>query len=329
MAGRICGWQRLGVVALMALLAGCGAPPVPPVAPPPPDPAPALPEPPPVVTPDPAPPAPEVPGIRPALPGASDRLAAHYRRVEADLLARGHLRRDGGAEIPLSPEALVRDFIAVALRDEAPDGSTGGPALLKRWDQPVRIGLAFGDSVSAAQRVRDRGQVGELAARLARASGHAVGLTADHPNFTVYVVNEDERRALAPELVAALPGVSPADIRRMVELPDSTFCAAFAFGRDGRAATARAIAIIRDEQPALLRQSCLHEEITQGLGLAADSRAARPSIFNDDEEFALLTPHDEALLKMLYDPRLAPGMTEAEARPIIETIAAELAAPTS
>ncbi len=30
------------------------------------------------------------------------------------------------------------------------------------------------------------------------------------------------------------------------------------------------------------------------------------------------------MLKMLYDPRLKPGMTLAEARPVVETIAAEL-----
>ena len=64
-----------------------------------------------------------------------------------------------------------------------------------------------------------------------------------------------------------------------------------------------------------MRLSCIHEEITQGLGLANDSPLARPSIFNDDEEFALLTPMDELMLKMLYSPRLSAGMTETEARP--------------
>ena len=51
---------------------------------------------------------------------------------------------------------------------------------------------------------------------------------------------------------------------------------------------------------------------------------ARPSIFNDDDEFALLTRHDELLLEMLYDPRLRPGMTAAEAMPIVRVMAAEL-----
>jgi hypothetical protein len=73
-----------------------------------------------------------------------------------------------------------------------------------------------------------------------------------------------------------------------------------------------------------MRQSCVQEELAQGLGLANDSPRARPSIFNDDEEFATLTRMDELLLRILYDRRLRPGMTEEEARPIVEVIAAEL-----
>ena len=84
------------------------------------------------------------------------------------------------------------------------------------------------------------------------------------------------------------------------------------------------MAVIRAELPPLLRTSCIHEELAQGMGLANDSPGARPSIFNDDEEFALLTRHDELLLRILYDPRLRPGMSEAEAAPIVRRIATEL-----
>ncbi|MCP4818328.1 MAG: DUF2927 domain-containing protein, partial [Shimia sp.] len=61
----------------------------------------------------------------------------------------------------------------------------------------------------------------------------------------------------------------------------------------------------------------------QGLGLPNDDPKARPSIFNDDDEFALLTTHDEMLLHMLYDQRLSAGMTVDEARPIIYILARE------
>jgi hypothetical protein len=59
------------------------------------------------------------------------------------------------------------------------------------------------------------------------------------------------------------------------------------------------------------------------MGLANDSPEARPSVFNDDEEYALLTTHDEMLLAILYDPRLKAGMGAAEAMPIVREIAAQ------
>ena len=64
--------------------------------------------------------------------------------------------------------------------------------------------------------------------------------------------------------------------------------------------------------------------LAQGLGLPNDSPRARPSIFNDDEEFALLTRMDEDMLRILYNPALRPGMSEAEARPIIYDLATKL-----
>ena len=95
----------------------------------------------------------------------------------------------------------------------------------------------------------------------------------------------------------------------------------YAMAEGNSGAYTRAFAVIRAEHPDLLRLSCLHEELTQGLGLPNDSPRARPSIFNDDEEFAFLTDHDEMLLRILYDPALRPGMTAVDARPIVETLA--------
>ena len=97
-----------------------------------------------------------------------------------------------------------------------------------------------------------------------------------------------------------------------------------AFSEAGSTTYTKAVALIRGEHPDLLRLACIHEELAQGLGLANDSPQARPSIFNDDEEFGLLTTHDELLLRMLYDPRLTPGMSAAEAAPIARRIASEL-----
>ena len=57
---------------------------------------------------------------------------------------------------------------------------------------------------------------------------------------------------------------------------------------------------------------------------AHDDAQARPSIINDDQEFALLTRHDEYLLRILYDPRLEYGMTAAEGMPVVRRIVEEI-----
>jgi hypothetical protein len=260
----------------------------------------------------------------------SRELADYYARVERDLVAQGLLRTDGGGpDTPFTQRQLVEDFIRIALYEEF--SNVGGfmvarqtRSRLHRWEKPVRIGIEFGASVPDAQRRADRAEIAAYARRLARVTGHPISVVSQGANFHVLVVSEDERRRLGPHLKELAPSLSPAAIRAIEDLPRSTFCLVFAVDPDGTGTYDRAVAIIRAEHPPLLRRSCIHEEIAQGLGLSNDSPDARPSIFNDDEEFALLTTHDELLLRMLYDPRMRPGMTPEEARPVAEIIAAEL-----
>jgi hypothetical protein len=285
-------------------------------------------------------PEPAEPGARPApravappAPQASARsaaVAAHFARVERDLKARGLMRTDGGgADTPFGPRQLAENFIRIALYDEYTNvGGTlvarEAPAPLRRWASPVRIGLRFGPSVPADRRARDTAQVTVLAARLARATRHPIRVTDVSPNFWVYVVSEDERPGYGPEWAGLFPGVSPSDFAFASDMDLRTFCLVIATSEGDGAVYSGALAVVRSELSDALRLSCFHEEIAQGLGLANDSPQARPSIFNDDEEFALLTRMDELMLRMLYDSRLRPGMREAEARPVIEVIAAEL-----
>jgi hypothetical protein len=141
----------------------------------------------------------------------------------------------------------------------------------------------------------------------------------------VLILNEDERRAAAPKLRRLIPGIATQESAALTNITKNDLCIAQSYSEGGASKhIGRALIIIRDEHPDLLRQSCIHEEIAQSLGLPNDSNAARPSIFNDDEEFGLLTTHDEFLLRILYDPRLTPDMDAATARPIVRTIAREL-----
>ena len=224
---------------------------------------------------------------------------------------------------------LAENFIRIALYDEYARTSAGPvqrmtTSRIRKWQAPVRVGLRFGAATAPDRRAADTARVASFLQRLSRVTGHPIALDDRAPNFFVHIVTEDERRALGPQIRSALPGLSGSEVAAITDMPRSTYCLVYAMSAGDGATYTRAFAVIRAEHPDLLRLSCLHEEIAQGLGLANDSPTARPSIFNDDEEFALLTRQDELMLRMLYNPALRPGMTEAEARPIVESLAARL-----
>ena len=281
-------------------------------------------------------PRPDQPRTAPAEPRnmpseASATLATYYARVQADLLAQGLLRTDGGGpDTPYDAEMLIRNFEKLAFFDEYERGqglrsARGTPGQLRRWTSPVRVTVEFGASVSQAQRATDRLVIDRYVARLARITGHPIS-TGANGNFHIMVLSEDDRAAALPRIQALVPNINPNSLDIIRTIPRSIHCLVIAFSDTRNDHVYRkAIAVVRAEHPDLLRRSCIHEEVAQGLGLANDSPLARPSIFNDDDEFALLTTHDEMLLKMLYDPRLRPGMTPDEARPIYSARARELA----
>jgi len=195
---------------------------------------------------------------------------------------------------------------------------------IHRWETPVRLEVEFGETVSPVKQLKDTDAVRTLARRLAVATGHPIRAVEGGGNFHILIVNEDERRALEPRLRELVPSITDSAVNTITALPRTSYCLVLAVTPRGDGVYTRAVAVIRGEHPDLLRLSCLHEEIAQGLGLSNDSPLARPSIFNDDEEFALLTSQDEAMLAILYDERLDPGMTGDESAPIVEEIAAEI-----
>lgn len=279
-------------------------------------------------------PAPRSPGegTDSAQPSAQSRaLKTYYARLQADLLAQGLLRSGGGGpDTPFTADLLARNFEAIAFFDEYERGaglraSRAGAGVLRRWKEPVRVAVQFGPDVPAAQQSQDLATISNYVARLQRVTGHPMSMRGRDANFHVLIMSEDDRATMLARVRQIVPNINPASMQVIQNIPRSIHCLVLAFS-DIRVDHnyAKAIAIIRAEHPDLLRKSCVHEEIAQGLGLANDSPAARPSIFNDDDEFALLTTHDEMLLKILYDRRLHAGISAEAARPIIRQIAREL-----
>ena len=285
---------------------------------------------------DPAPPVSDqrAPGENQTGTAADPELVRFYANVQGDLTASGRMRLETApADAPYTIDDLVRDFERVALYDEYVD--VGGrfvrsetPALLRRWAQPVRVGVMTSGSVAPEAAARDRGNVAAFTSRLARLTGQDMALSQDDQvNFLVLFMNSAEREAFADQVSARYPTFAPAVVNALRDTPLDTFCTTYAFGEPGDTSVYSAVMIlIRAEHPPLTRLSCVHEEMAQAMGLPNDSPDARPSLFSDSLEFALLTEHDEILLRMLYDPRLRPGMTSAEARPLLPLIARDAVA---
>lgn len=256
----------------------------------------------------------------------------YFARLQEDFLVQGLLRTDGGGvDVPFDAEDLTENFMKIAFFAEFSE--VNGRIIarerahpMRRWRAPIVINVEFGETLSEDQKKADRLEVARFARRLQSTTGHPVRTGSQSAaNLHVLILNEDERRAAAPKLRRLIPGIATQESAALTNITKNDLCIAQSYSEGGASKhIGRALIIIRDEHPDLLRQSCIHEEIAQSLGLPNDSNAARPSIFNDDEEFGLLTTHDEFLLRILYDPRLTPDMDAATARPIVRTIAREL-----
>lgn len=262
---------------------------------------------------------------------ASREMSAYYARLQADLLAQGLMRTDGGGpDTPYTDTMLVRSFMSIAMQEEYVRGqglrpSAGAPSAIKKWTRPVRLTTEFTPNVPMDQRAWDRDEVAKYTNRLRGITGHDITVSDQSPNFHVIFTAQDDQPLVADRIRQLVPDVNPSALRLFRNIPKGIHCLVVAFATEsGGYDYGTAIAVIRSEHPDLMRRSCIHEEIAQGFGLTNDDPRARPTIFNDDDEFALLTRHDELLLQILYDPRLRPGMRAEQALPIVRERAAVL-----
>ncbi|HUF57299.1 MAG TPA: DUF2927 domain-containing protein [Thermohalobaculum sp.] len=247
-----------------------------------------------------------------------------YALYEAALRAGGNLRTEIEPEdAPFSNADLVTNFHRIALHHEADierDGSEENsvPNRLGRWEQDINYRLV-GSGVTPETEL----EVREFARRLERLTGRSFRPAEEDINFLILITDPDERPEVADMLGEVMPALGRSFDRWRQS--KSLICVATNLYRntsDDRIVFG--MVMMGSELGPLMRSSCLHEELVQALGLGNDHSEVRPSIFNDDEEFALLTRHDEYLLRILYDPRLKSGMTAAEAMPIVREIIADL-----
>lgn len=260
-----------------------------------------------------------------AVAGCVADYSKRYRDYAVYLQNDGFLRTETApVDAPFSNADLERNFLRIALnreyrRDGAALVQTETPSPISRWTGPVRYRIAGGGSTP-----EDHREYAAFAQRLGALTGLEVSEVEEAPNLSILILSPEERASF----VAALEEEGAAE--RMPLIIDWANdvrypCVGQVGYRDSETGRITgAMIVIKSELEGVFRRSCIHEELAQAMGLMNDDDAVRPSIFNDDQEFAYLTEHDEFLLRILYDPRLAPGMTAEEVRPILAGIIAEI-----
>ncbi len=265
--------------------------------------------------------------------GTESELQRVYAAAEASMRDLGKMRTDvSPKDAPFSYDDLVQDFAQIALHNEyriAGGRFIAGESetFLRRWETPVRVAAINGASTSESAARFNTGEVSKFTRRLSRLTDLDMRTsTKEEANFLVLFLNENEQVDFANTLPTILRDISPAVVDAFRNSPRNIFCAAFAFTKPGQKGVyGNVLILVKSEHSDFMRKSCVHEEMAQAMGLTNDSPEARPSIFNDDEEFAFLTRHDEILLRMLYDPRLKAGMESYEVIPLLPAIARDAA----
>jgi len=88
----------------------------------------------------------------------------------------------------------------------------------------------------------------------------------------------------------------------------------------------RAVIGISNELGEKESKSCIFEEIYQGLGPGKNSNALPPSISSTWDTKTELSLNDKIILRALYDDRITPGMSRAQAMAIAREVIARLVA---
>lgn len=209
--------------------------------------------------------------------------------------------------LAFSDADVVRGFLSTVFAAEYRSFSfSGRSSRLKRFAGPVRVHIDNRAAIDRTAAVRRF--VAALDAGVANLDIGIVPASAP-ANFRIHVIDRRDYRGVVGRVLGRSDGYAPGKcIARIVS---------------GRRGTVRADAVIVSDEGEFVFRRCLVEEVLQALGPANDDASLPDSVFNDASRHAVFTRFDRLILAMLYDPRLRPGMSAAEATPLLPAVLAD------
>lgn len=215
-------------------------------------------------------------------------------------------------------DVLTQSFMEVALKREYRPGKSEP---LVRWQGPLRVKIDSQLGNTRLQHQLARVQLKHLAS----ITGQPLSFvdSSQKANLRVAFISHDHMSREAAKYVGKKQ-VSTAGMRKA--LREGVCLTLFKTAAD-HSINSGLILIPADyaRQKARL-VDCIIEETAQVMGLPNDSGEVYPSVFNDLSTDTWLSPLDYLLLKMLYAPELAPGMSVDEVRQALPGIISRLTA---
>jgi hypothetical protein len=196
---------------------------------------------------------------------------------------------------------LERGFMALAFGSDLRVGPK--PLGVRRYDRPIRIAIIASGSIdrrAAMQRVIDEyaRKVPNLRLALARDPGNA--------NLSVHLIDEKDFH----DALRATFG--PKVTKTFIERTDPQCMTSVKSDSDG--AIVHSVSFIIVDQGDAVFRDCAYHELLHAFGLSNHDQRNPWTTLNQNRMVGYLTVYDRALLTLLYDPEIRPGMTRRQAR---------------
>ncbi len=215
-----------------------------------------------------------------------------------------------------SSAEIERGFLALAFGTDLLIGAQ--PRGVRRFDHPVRLRVVSGGSVSrAVEMQRVVAEYGEKIPNL-----RVIAADSADADIVIRLIDEKD---FASSLTAAF---GAAVTKRFVAKTDPQCMTSVKSRADGEIVQSVSFVIVDKGDAVFL--DCAYHELLHAFGLSNHDQRNPWTTLNQRRMVGYLSVYDRALLTLLYDPRLKPGMTATQVKGVLPRLIhdLQLAAPT-
>lgn len=210
-----------------------------------------------------------------------------------------------------SADELTRGFLALAFGSDLRIGAR--PRGIRRFDRPIRIRIVAAGSID---RSANMAAIIDEYARSVPALRASIGDPRLPGDIEIRLIDEKNFKV---ELTAAFGARIANDFVARTDPQCMTSVKSDAVGR-----IMQAVSFIIVDQGDDVFLDCAYHELLHAFGLSNHDQRNPWTTLNQSRMVGYLTVYDRALLTMLYDPRIRPGMTKRQVGGVLGVVIKDL-----